>query len=113
MAIETMEECRLTSEKRWSKMEVELQKIKDDIKTMTVRLDKQETMVGDIQQISLNVASLSQNMQQMLNEIKTQNERLDNLEQKPVKRLNGAIDTIIKLVVTAGVTFLLIKLGLQ
>lgn len=113
MAIETVEECRLASEKRWSKIEVELQKIKDDITTMTARLNKQAAMVEDIQQISLNVASLSQNMQQMLNEMKTQNERLDNLEHKPVKRLDAAIDTIIKLVVTAGVTFLLIKLGLQ
>ena len=55
----TMEECRLESEKRWSNMELELQKIKDDLKVMTARLDKQAKLVEDIQQLSLNVAALS------------------------------------------------------
>ena len=86
-------ECKLQSDKRWSQMEVEIQKVKDDIhnvihsdlKTMEARLNKQAAMVGDIQRLSLNVASLSQNMQQMLEEMKSQNTRLNSLEQKPVK----------------------------
>ena len=67
-------ECKLQSDKRWAKMELEIQKVKDDVsniiksdlKTMEARLNKQAAMVGDIQQISLNVASLSQNMQQII-----------------------------------------------
>lgn len=114
-------ECRLQSDKRWAKMELEIQKVKDDVhniihsdlKTMEARLNKQAAMVGDIQQISLNVAALSNNMQQMLEEMKKQNDRLNNLEQKPIKRWDGILDTIIKLVVTAGITFILVKLGLQ
>lgn len=113
--------CKLQSDKRWNEMELEIQKVKDDIKsiledkipTMEARLNKQAAMVNDIQQISLNVASLSNNMQQMLEEMKTQNERLTSLEQKPVKRWEGVLDTVVKLVVTAAVTIILAKIGLQ
>ena len=114
-------ECKLHSDKKWNKMELELQEVKDNIKSiltdklpvMEARLNKQATMVNEIQKISLNVASLSQNMQGMLQEIKTQNERINTLEQKPVKRFEGVLDTIIKLVVTAAVTVILIKIGLK
>ena len=114
-------ECKLQSDKRWNKMELEMQKVKDSVRgilddklpIMEARLNKQATMVNEIQKISLNVASLSQNMQGMLQEIKAQNERINTLEQKPVKRFEGVLDTIIKLVVTAAVTVILIKIGLK
>lgn len=114
-------ECKLQSDKRWNKMELEMQKVKDSVRgilddklpVMEARLNKQATMVNEIQKISLNVASLSQNMQGMLQEIKAQNERINTLEQKPVKRFEGVLDTIIKLVVTAAVTVILIKIGLK
>lgn len=114
-------ECKLASDKRWNKMEIEMQKVKDNIRSiledklpvMEARLNKQATMVNEIQNISINVASLSQNMQGMLQEIKAQNDRINTLEQKPVKRFEGVLDTIIKLVVTAAVTVILIKIGLK
>lgn len=114
-------ECKLQSDKRWNKMEIEMQKVKDNIRSilddklpvMEARLNKQATMVNEIQNISINVASLSQNMQGMLQEIKAQNDRINTLEQKPVKRFEGVLDTIIKLVVTAAVTVILIKIGLK
>jgi len=114
-------ECKLQSDKRWNKVDLKIQKMEDEIKSITddklpvmeARLNKQATMVNEIQKISLNVASLSQNMQGMLQEIKAQNERINTLEQKPVKRFEGVLDTIIKLVVTAAVTVILIKIGLK
>lgn len=114
-------ECQVTANKRWAQMDLEIQKIKDDVhniiqsdlKTMEARLNKQAVMVNDIQQLSLNVASLSQTMQQMLEEMKSQSARLNNLEQKPIKRWDHILDTVIKLVITAAVTTLLIKIGLQ
>ena len=114
-------ECKLQSDKRWNKVDLKIQKMEDEIKSITdgklpvmeARLNKQATMVNEIPKISLNVASLSQNMQGMLQEIKAQNERINTLEQKPVKRFEGVLDTIIKLVVTAAVTVILIKIGLK
>lgn len=113
MVIDSLDKCRLASEKRWSETEVELQKIKDELVTMSTRLNKQEAVVGDIQQLSLNVASLSQNMQQMLDEMRKQNDRLNNLEQKPIKRWDGILDTIVKVVLTAALGVILYKIGLQ
>ena len=114
-------ECKLQNDKRWAKMEVDLQKVRDDVhniihsdlRTMEVRLNKQAEMVGDIQQLSLNVASLSQNMQQMLEEMRNQNIRLNQLEQKPLKRWDTVIDVVVKLVLTAAVGAILVKIGLQ
>ena len=113
--------CRLHSDERFNTIDLELQKIKDDVnniiksdlKTMEARLNKQAQMVGDIQQLSVNVASLSQNMQQMLEEMRAQNDRLLTLEKKPLKRWDNILDTIIKLAVTAVIGIVFVKIGLQ
>ena len=114
-------QCRLNSDKRFNDIELDLQKVKDDVdniiksdlKTMEARLNKQAQMVGDIQQLSFNDASLSQNMKSMLDEIKAQNDRLNNLEKKPMKRWDNILDTIIKLAVTAVIGIIFVKIGLQ
>lgn len=104
--------CRLESEHRWSEVNLKIQKIKDDMDVMKVRLDKQASMVEDIQQLSTSVSILANNMKSMLDEQQKQNMRIQNLEMKPAKRWNSAIDKIINLVVAALVGALLIKLGL-
>ena len=114
-------ECKLQSDKRWNKMDVRIQKMEDEMKSITAdklpvmeaRLNKQATMVNEIQKISINVASLSQNMQGMLQEIKAQNDRINNLEQKPQKRWDSILDTIIKIAITAIMGVLFVKIGLQ
>ena len=114
-------ECKLQSDKRWNKMDVKIQRMEDEIKSITAdrlpvmeaRLNKQATMVNEIQKISINVASLSQNMQGMLQEIKAQNDRINNLEQKPQKRWDSILDTIIKIAITAIMGVLFVKIGLQ
>lgn len=114
-------ECKLQSDKKWNKMDVKIQKMEDEIKSITAdklpvmeaRLNKQATMVNEIQKISINVASLSQNMQGMLQEIKAQNDRINNLEQKPQKRWDSILDTIIRIAITAIMGVLFVKIGLQ
>jgi hypothetical protein len=113
MAIESFEQCQLNSEKRWQAISIELQKIKDDQEVMSVRLNKQAKMVEDIQSLSKSVSLLANNMDAMLREQQSQNARLNTLESKPVKRFESILDTVIKLLVTAGVSILLVKIGLQ
>ena len=113
MAIESFEQCQLKSEKRWSEIALEIQKIKDDQEVLSGRLNKQDAMVKDIQSLSQSVALLASNMDAMLKEQQAQNRRLTTLEEKPVKRFDGVIDTIIKLVITAAMGVLLVKIGLQ
>lgn len=105
--------CKLQSDKRWNKMEIEIQKIKDDLDVMTSRLNKQAAMVNDIQSLSQSVALLASNMDGMLKEQVKQSDRLLTLEQKPLKRADSIVDTIVKLVITAGITIILAKIGLS
>lgn len=113
MAIENFEQCQLHSEKRWQEIGLQIQKIKDDQDTMNARLNKQAAMVEDIQSLSKSVSLLANNMDAMLKEQQAQNQRLNNLEAKPVKRFESILDTVIKLIVTAAVGVLLVKIGLQ
>lgn len=107
-----IDKCRLESAEKWGKIDVVIQQLKDDIKVLKQRLDKQAVMVNDIQQLSTSVSILANNMQQMLEEQRSQNTRLQALEMKPAKRWDGIVDKIINLVVAALVGALLIKLGL-
>lgn len=113
MAIDSFEQCQLKSEKRWHEISLEIQKIKDDQEVMTARLNKQAAMVEDIQSLSQSVALLASNMDAMLKEQQAQNRRLSTLEEKPVKRFDNIIDTIIKVVLTAAIGVILVKIGLQ
>jgi methyl-accepting chemotaxis protein len=113
MAIETFDQCRLHTEKRFQEIGLDIQKIKDDMGVFSARLDKQAKMVEDIQSLSQSVALLASNMDAMLKEQQAQNARLQTLEQKPVKRFDSILDTIIKLVITAAMGVLLVKIGLQ
>jgi len=113
MAIDTFEKCQLHSEQRWHEIGLEIQKIKDDQEVMTARLNKQAAMVEDIQSLSQSVALLASNMDAMLKEQQAQNRRLSTLEEKPVKRFDNIIDTIIKVVLTAAIGVILVKIGLQ
>lgn len=107
-----IDKCRLESEHRWSDINLKIQKMQDDMEVLKVRLDKQAVMVEDIQQLSASVSILANNMKSMLDEQQKQNTRLQNLEMKPAKRWDSALDKIINLVVAALVGALLIKLGL-
>ena len=113
MAIETFEQCQLKSEKRWQDIGIEIQKIKDEQRVMAIRLDKQANMVKDIQSLSQSVALLASNMDAMLKEQQSQNRRLATLEEKPKKRFEDIVDTVIKVVLTAAVGVILVKIGLQ
>lgn len=113
MAIENFEQCQLKSEKRWQEMALEIQKIKDEQEVMTVRLNKQAAMVEDIQSLSQSVALLASNMDAMLKEQQAQNSRIRTLEDKPAKRWDNILDTVIKVILTAALGVILVKVGLQ
>jgi UDP-2,3-diacylglucosamine pyrophosphatase LpxH len=113
MAIENFEQCQLKSEKRWNQIGLDIQKIKDEMDVFTQRLNKQAKMVEDIQSLSQSVALLASNMDAMLKEQQAQNARLQNLEQKPVKRMDSIMDTIIKVILTAALGVILVKVGLS
>ena len=113
MAIESFDQCRLHTEKRFQEIGLDIQKIKDEMDVFTSRLNKQAKMVEDIQSLSQSVALLASNMDAMLKEQQAQNARLQTLEQKPMKRADSIIDTVVKLIITAALGAILMKIGLS
>lgn len=109
----TFEECKLISEKRWSELEVKIQKLFDADRMTQARLNKLAAVVEDIQELNLSVAKLADNMQQMLSAQREQNERLKILESKPAKRWESVVDKILMLIVGALIGFVLLRLGIN
>lgn len=113
MSTNEIQECKLASEKRWTEIRLELQKIKDDQAVINQRLNKQAAMVNDIQELSKSTSILANNMKSMLDEQQKQNKRLEKLEQKPAKRWDNIIDKAIGIVVGAIIGYILMQLGIS
>lgn len=107
-----LQEYRLENEKRWADFSVRMKAIEDDNDVIYQRLNKQAALVEDIQQLSSSVAILANNMKSMLEEQQRQNQRLEDLEKKPVKRWDAVIDKIVMTVLGALITFVLLQAGL-
>lgn len=107
-----LQECKLASEKRWSEFKLELQQLKDDLKSTKDELNRQGNVIADIQQLSTSVSILANNMKSMLDEITKQGKRIEKLEQKPAKRWEGAVSKIIDMLIGAVITYFLVKVGL-
>ena len=106
-----LQEYRLENEKRWADFSVRMKAIEDDNDVIYQRLNKQAALVEDIQQLSSSVAILANNMKSMLEEQQRQNQRLEDLEKKPVKRWDAVIDKIVMTVLGALIAFVLLQVG--
>lgn len=107
-----LQEYRLENEKRWADFSVRMKAIEDDNDVIYQRLNKQAALVEDIQQLSSSVAILANNMKSMLEEQQRQNQRLEDLEKKPVKRWDAVIDKIVMTVLGALIAYVLLQAGL-
>lgn len=107
-----LQEYRLENEKRWADFSVRMKAIEDDNEVIYQRLNKQSALVQDIQELSSSVAVLANNMKSMLDEQQRQNNRLEELEKKPVKRWDAVIDKIVMTVLGALIAFVLLQVGL-
>ena len=105
-------QCQLAAEQRWSKISLDIQKVKDEQRTMEARLNKQSAMVEDIQQLSKSVSLLASNMDAMLREQQRQGDKLQMLEQKPAKKWENMSDKVVWFLVAAVLGFVLSQIGL-
>lgn len=107
-----VQECKLASEKRWTEIRLEIQEIKGEMKAIKDEQHRQSKIIADVQQLSTSVSILANNMKSMLEELQKQNKRIEKLEQKPGKRWESAISKVIDMLIGAGITYLLVKIGL-
>jgi len=98
---------------------VALAEHKKEIGSLKHRMDDVEdiiravnTLAISVKELAVNVANSNERMDNHEQSLKSQGERIGELEKKPAKRWEGIVDKIILSVVAALVGFALASLGL-
>ena len=87
-------------------------RIDDENRRQNHRIDKLETMAEQLADMAASIKVMAVSMQGMQAEQKEQGERLKKIEEEPADKWNALIKTVITVVATAFVTYLLAKGGL-
>jgi K+-sensing histidine kinase KdpD len=87
-------------------------RIDDENRRQNHRIDKLETMAEQLADMAASIKVMAVSMQGMQAEQKEQGERLKKIEEEPADKWNALVKTIITVVATAVVTYLLAKGGL-
>lgn len=87
-------------------------RIDDENRRQNHRIDKLETLAEQLADMAASIKVMAVSMQGMQAEQKEQGERLKKIEEEPADKWNNLVKTIITVVATAFVTYLLAKGGL-
>jgi TolA-binding protein len=87
-------------------------RIDDENRRQNHRIDKLETMAEQLADMAASIKVMAVSMQGMQAEQKEQGERLKKIEEEPADKWNALIKTVITVIATAFVTYLLAKGGL-
>ena len=87
-------------------------RIDDENRRQNHRIDKLETMAEQLADMAASIKVMAVSMQGMQAEQKEQGERLKKIEEEPADKWNSLVKTIITVVATAVVTYMLAKGGL-
>ncbi len=80
---------------------VELERIRDEDRRQNRRLELLEESIKAIQELTISVHTLAHDMQQMLEEQRSQGKRLGQLEDEPAKSWKQAKTTLITAALSA------------
>ena len=89
-----------------------LKRVDDENNRQNHRLDKLENLMERINDLTIAVKELATNMKLMQQEQERQGERLERLEDEPAEKWKTAVKTVITVIVSAVVTYLIAKGGL-
>ena len=87
-------------------------RIDDENRRQNHRIDKLETMAEQLSDMAASIKVMAVSMQGMQAEQKEQGERLKKIEEEPADKWNSLVKTVIAVIATAFVTYLLAKGGL-
>jgi len=87
-------------------------RIDDENRRQNHRIDKLETMAEQLADMAASIKVMAVSMQGMQAEQKEQGERLKKIEEEPADKWNSLVKTVITVIATAFVTYLLAKGGL-
>lgn len=89
-----------------------MKRIEDEDRRQNHRIDKLETITDQIADMAASIKAMVVTMQSMQKEQERQGERLDDIERKPADNWDKLVYSIIAMVATAAVTYILTKGGL-
>lgn len=89
-----------------------LKRVDDENNRQNHRLDKLENLMERINDLTIAVKELATNMRLMKQEQERQGERLESLEAEPAENWRTTVKTIITVVVSAAVTYIITKGGI-
>lgn len=89
-----------------------LKRVDDENNRQNHRLDKLENLMEKINDLTIAVKELATNMKLMQQEQERQGERLESLEAEPAENWKTTVKTIITVIVSAAVTYIIAKGGI-
>ena len=94
-----------------SEIELLIGRVNDENARQNKRLDKLEEVMEKINNLAESVAKLAISMEQMNKELEKQGTRLEAIEDAPAENWRAVVKTVVTVVVTAFVTYILSKGG--
>lgn len=89
-----------------------MKRIEDEDRRQNHRIDKLETITDQIADMAASIKAMVVTMQAMQKEQEEQGKRLSDIEKKPADNWNNLVYTLIAMVATAAVTYIMTKGGL-
>ena len=89
-----------------------MHRIEDEDTRQNKRLEKLEALMDNINSLTISVEKMASSLQTMQKEQERQGERLDAIEREPADAWKSAVKTVITVLLTAVVTYLISHGGL-
>ena len=89
-----------------------LKRVDDENNRQNARISKLETIMDSIRDLTVSVERLTTQIEQMQREIRRQGEHLEAIEKEPADNWKAAGKTILTILLTAAVTYLLSRGGI-
>ena len=89
-----------------------LKRVDDENNRQNHRIDKLENLTEQLSDMAASIKVMAVSLQGMQAEQKEQGERLKKIEEEPADKWNSLVKTIITVVATAFVTYMLTKGGI-
>ena len=89
-----------------------MKRIEDEDRRQNHRIDKLENITDQIADMAASIKAMVVTMQSMQKEQEEQGKRLSDIEKKPADNWNNLVYTIIAMLATAAITYILTKGGL-
>lgn len=87
-------------------------RIDDENNRQNHRLDKLEKIADQLTDMAASIKTMAVTMQGMQKEQERQGQRLEKIEQEPVDKWNKIVSTVITVIVTAALTWMMSKGGM-